>query len=72
MIRVLHYGLSPNRGGIETYLDKIWTNVDHTRFCFDFVDEWHGQAFFREKFEKMGSAFYDITPRRESIIKNCN
>lgn len=70
MIRVLHYGLSPNRGGIETYLDKIWTNIDKKEFHFDFADEHGGRTFFRDKFEKMGSTFYDITPRRVSLLKN--
>lgn len=72
MIHILHYGLKTNRGGIETYLDKIWTHIDKSEFHFDFIDEWGGKVFFREKFEKMGSLFYEITPRRKSIIKNRN
>ncbi len=70
MISVLHYGLSANRGGIETYLDKLWSNIDRTEFHFDFVDEWYGKTVFRKKFEESGAEFYDIAPRRASIVQN--
>lgn len=70
MIRILHYGLSPNRGGIENYLLKIWKNIDHDEFRFDFVDEWDGNAFYREAFEKEGCRFFNVTQRKFSLIKN--
>lgn len=70
MLNILHYGLSPNRGGIETYLDKLWLHIDKETFHFDFIDEWEGKAYFREKFENEGAIFYDITHRRRSVRKN--
>ncbi len=70
MIKVLHYGLNKNRGGIETYLDKIWTHINKDKFKFDFIDEWKGQACFRKKFETMGSVFYEVEPRSISILNN--
>lgn len=70
MIKVLHYGLSENRGGIETYLNKLWSNIDKSQFHFDFLDTNLGKPCFYDEFREMGSEFYKITPRRISIYKN--
>lgn len=71
MIRVLHYGLSSNRGGIETYLDKVWTQINRNEFLFDFIEgKDNNEVCYKEKFTKMGSKFYPITSRKESIFRN--
>lgn len=70
MIKVLQYGLNKNLGGIEKSLDRLWSNIDHNDIHFDYVDEWHGKAHYRNKFEAYGSKFYEITPRREGILRN--
>ncbi|MFZ3588947.1 glycosyltransferase [Bacillus sp. DJP31] len=70
MIRVLHYGLSSNRGGIETYLYKILTHIDKSSFQFDFLDTNEIDVCFYDEFTKMGSQFYKITPRSKSIMQN--
>ena len=67
---MLHYGLSPICGGIERSLDRLWTNIDKDIFQFDFIDEWNGRAYYREKFEAMGAKFFTIPSRRESVINN--
>ena len=36
MVEVLIFGLSTNQGGIETYLKKIWDNIDRNKFHFSF------------------------------------
>lgn len=72
MIEILQFGLSENRGGIETYLNKIWTNIDHSRFHFSFIDmtgEGKTPCFY-EELKKSGATFYKITPRKVSILKN--
>ena len=66
------FGLSSNRGGIETYLLKIWSNIDHERFHFNFIDvtgDNNYPCFYKELLEQ-GATFYKVTPRRESPIKN--
>lgn len=70
LIRILHYGLSENRGGIETYLNKLWMNIDKSHFVFDFLDTNEGNPCFYEEFTSMGSKFYKITSRKKSIRKN--
>ncbi len=74
MIEILLFGLSSNRGGIETYLKKIWDNIDHDRFHFNFIDmvgEESKPCFYHELVES-GCSFFKITPRRVSVKKNRN
>ena len=69
---VLVFGLSTNRGGIETYLLKIWQHIDHARYHFSFIDmtgEGNKPCFYDE-LSADGCDFYKITPRKESIIEN--
>ncbi|WP_226675674.1 glycosyltransferase [Rossellomorea aquimaris] len=70
MIRILHYGLSSNRGGIETYLNKLWNNIDRSTFKFDFIDTNIEKPCFYDEFKGLGSNFYKITHRNISISKN--
>ena len=70
LIKVLHYGISENRGGIETYLYKLWKNIDRTKFHFDFIDTNLGKPCFYDEFREMGSRFFKITPRKKSLYKN--
>ena len=72
MKEVLLFGLGENRGGIETYLEKIWRNIDHKRYHFNFIDmtgEGKKPCFY-EELTKTGCSFYKITPRNVSISKN--
>lgn len=69
-MRVLHYGLSTNPGGIEHYLLGLAQQVDPERFAFDFVYNRVGEPCFRRELAERGSHFYAITPRRESPRRN--
>lgn len=69
-MRILHYGISSNMGGIETYLYKLFTHIDKIKFQFDFIDTNIDKPCFYDEFTEMGSKFYKITPRNISIIQN--
>ena len=72
MIEVLQFGLSANRGGIETYLYKIATHIDRNRFHLNYIDmtgEGSLPCFYDELCD-IGASFYKITPRRVSVKKN--
>ena len=43
MIRVVHYGMSPNLGGIETYLLNLATTLDPSEVHPDFLYSDYGQ-----------------------------
>ena len=72
MIEVLLFGLGTNRGGIETYLEKIWRHIDHSQFHFNFIDMNGGgnTPCFYDELVASGCAFYKITPRNVSVRKN--
>ena len=72
MIEVLFFGLSTNRGGIETYLYKIWKHIDHSQFHFNFIDMTGEEATpcYYDELIQDGCLFFKITPRRVSIRKN--
>lgn len=69
-IRVLHFGLSTNRGGIETYLHKLASQVDSKKFSFSFIDTNKENPCFYEELRTLGCDFFKITPRRSSITQN--
>lgn len=69
-LNVVHYGLSTNTGGIETYLLTLARNVDRERFHFDFVHTRAGTPCFHHELSALGSRFFPITPRRESLRRN--
>lgn len=70
LIKVLHYGISENKGGIETYLWKIWENIDKERFQFCFIDTNLGEPSYYYEFIKEGCTFFKITPRSKSVFSN--
>ena len=71
MIRVLHYGMSPNLGGIETYLLNLAKTIDSSGFQFDFLYSDQGQEpVFAGELTPRGSRFFGVTPRRVSPRRN--
>lgn len=71
MIRVLHYGMSPNLGGIETYLLGLANSIDSSLFHFDFLYSDQGlEPVFATELRPRGSRFFGVTPRRTSLKRN--
>lgn len=72
MVEVLQFGLSENRGGIETYLRKIWRYIDKTQYHFSFIDMTGEGRFpcFYDELYATGCSFFKVTPRSVSVRKN--
>ncbi|GIO19643.1 glycosyltransferase family 1 [Oceanobacillus oncorhynchi subsp. incaldanensis] len=70
MIKVLHFGLDSKLGGIETYLHKLYTEIDREQFQFDFLVVGDKEPCWYEEFTSMGSEFFHVTPRNQNPIKN--
>lgn len=71
MIRVLHYGLSSNLGGIETYVWNLARTIDRETYRFDFLHSDTGRApALSAEFAALGSRFHGVTPRRASVTRN--
>lgn len=69
-MKVIHYGLSSNFGGIESYLLKISKLIDTKNFEFSFLDMTADELPYKNEIEKLGMKIYKITPRSISIKKN--
>lgn len=71
MIRILQIGMTPNLGGVETYVMNIYRKIDREKFQFDFID-WYGEKniAYSDEIKKLGGKIYKIKSRREAIISN--
>lgn len=67
-IRVLHIGLSPNHGGIESIVHSWWENADKKIVHFDFLNVYHESIAFEKEFKEGGSLIYSIPARKENPI----
>lgn len=71
MIRVLHYGMGSNLGGIETYLWNLARTIDRNTYQFDFLYSDTGRVpALAAELAELGSSFHGVTPRRVSITRN--
>ncbi|MFP4698139.1 MAG: glycosyltransferase [Eubacteriales bacterium] len=70
MIRILHYGLSSNLGGIETYLYKLYSSIDRNKFEFDFLVTGNKKPCWYDEFTSMGSKFFHVTSRSRNPLRN--
>lgn len=68
--RILHIGLDTHMGGIETYLLKIATYVDRSRYEFAFLMYDNEKPCFYDELTAMGWKFYNVTSRRKNFLKN--
>lgn len=69
-IRILHLGLSPNRGGIESVVYSWWKHIDKEKVHFDFVNVYHEPIAFEEEFKNAESQIYYIPARKENPGKH--
>ncbi len=72
MIEILYFGLSANRGGIETYLRKIEQRLNRNAFHLNYIDmTGEGEKIcFYDELKADGCSIYKITPRNVSIKQN--
>lgn len=69
MKRVLYYGLSNNKGGIEVVALNIFNNINRKNIMFDFLICGENIAFEKE-IQELGGTIYKITKRRENPFKH--
>ena len=68
MVRVIHFQLDSNIGGIETFLLNVYKKIDRNKYHFDFITQSANPAFAKE-FKKLGANIYQISsPDRKSVV----
>lgn len=66
MIKVLHFELTANRGGIETFLTSVYQNIDREKIVFDFITT-AKKVPFEEQLNQLGSTIYHI-PAAKNVV----
>lgn len=69
MKKILVYGMTNNRGGIESFIMNYYRLFDHNKIIFDFVTEYPHIAF-EDEIIKTGSRIFYIPFRRRNILKH--
>jgi glycosyltransferase involved in cell wall biosynthesis len=68
-IRVLHYGMSSNLGGIESFIINVYRNINRSKIQFDFLT-FSSNIVFSEEIERLGGKVYRLSSRKESFFNH--
>lgn len=68
-IRVLHIGMSPNYGGIESFVINMHRNINES-IKFDFINIYNEKIAYQDEHVKLGSNIIEMTSRRKNPIKS--
>lgn len=72
MKRLLCIVGSMNAGGAETFLMKVYRQLDKTKYQMDFAVAVQEKGFYDDEIVSMGGKIFHITPKSEGVIKNFN
>ena len=70
MKRLLCIVGSMNAGGAETFLMKIYRQLDKTKYQMDFAVAVAEEGFYDKEIIKLGGKTYRITPKSDDLLKN--
>ena len=70
MKRLLCIVGSMNAGGAETFLMKIYRELDKEKYQMDFCVAEQKKNFYEDEIKKMGGKMYRIVPKSKNPIKN--
>ena len=65
-IKILHFELSDNVGGIESFLLNLYTAIDRDRYQFDFVTTSDHPALGKQ-LEALGGHIYQVAPYKQAF-----
>lgn len=68
-MRILHYGVSDNYGGIEQYVFKLYNQALKNNIVFDFIATSKNIAY-KKYYEKNKSKILLVSSRKEGLFKN--
>lgn len=67
--RILVYGMTDNRGGIESYVMNFYRQMDKSKIAFDFIIDFKEMAY-EEEVRKSGSTVYKIPSKRKHPLSH--
>ena len=65
--RILIYGMTNLKGGVESYIMNIYRNLDYNEIIFDYICDFHEMAYYDEVL-KNGSKVYFIPSKRKNLF----
>jgi len=65
--RILVYGMTNLKGGIESYIMNIYRNLEYNKIIFDFICDFSEIAYY-EEIKKNGSKVYFIPSKRKNLF----
>ena len=68
-IRVLHFILSLDMGGVQLMLMNYYRNIDKNLVQFDFVVQGKKEGFFEEEVKSYGGKIFRVTSLKENFFK---
>ncbi len=57
-------------GGAETFLMKIYRNIDRSMFQMDFAVSVQEKGFYDDEIKSLGGKIYHINPKSDGFVKN--
>ena len=73
MYKILVFGMTDNKGGLESVVKNFFTFMDKEKFHLDFIRTCEGDIGFREDFDKISKypIQYHTVPRKrkQPILK---
>ena len=71
-IRILHWGLSGGRGGIEAFIMDLYRNIDREKVQFDFLEDHNMREFiYEDEIRQMGGRVFRVLySQRENYVKS--
>lgn len=65
--RILIYGMTNLKGGVESYIMNVYRNLDYNKIIFDYICDFPEMAYYNEVLEN-GSKVYFIPSKRKNLF----
>lgn len=69
-VRVLHVGMTPNHGGLESFVMNIYRHIDRSKVQFDFLTLNGDKIAYEDEIIDMGGRVYPLIYKRRDLVKH--
>lgn len=69
-VRVLHVGMTPNHGGLESFVMNIYRHIDRSKVQFDFLTLNGDKIAYEDEIIDMGGKVYPLIYKRRDLVKH--
>lgn len=69
-IKVLHIGIGPNKGGLESFTYNIQNHINLSEFQFDYTNTFDKPVAYENEKLEQGSKIFNLCPRKRNPIKS--